>query len=113
MSEKHPKEDDKQSRQLLDIVERLIEKSPDPLGKILDTVSHALTGHPEEIKADYRVTLVTTIGFLALMFSIVVVTTWLAAIGKLGGETVAFVFGTAFGSIITFMFKYLAPSKED
>lgn len=96
----------------MDILEKLIEKCPDPLAKILDTISDAFIGHPEAIKADYRITLAITTGFLALMFAIVGVTTWLAVLEKLSGETVAFVFGTAFGSIMTFLFRYLASKEE-
>jgi len=47
------------------------------------------------------------------MFAILIVTSALAYIERLSGETVAFIFGTAFGSVITFLYRYLAPRPEE
>jgi hypothetical protein len=57
--------------------------------------------------------MITTISFVLLMFAIVGVTSYLIMIGKLGGDTVAFIFGTAFGSDITFLYRYLTPRMEE
>jgi len=92
-----------------EIIKIVMEKSPDPLSMIIN----ALRGHPEEIKAEYRLTMTVSICFVALMFAIILVTSCLVIIGKLGGETVAFIFGTAFGSVITFLYRYLAPTEKE
>ncbi len=98
---------------VLDLVKDLLNKYPEPMGKILESIAYRISGNPEEIKAETRLALSTTIGFIALMFLIVSVTSALALVGKLGGETVAFIFGTAFGSIITFLYRYLTPGREE
>jgi len=83
------------------------------LKEILDALAVVLRGHPEEIKADYKLTAWTTVGFFVLMIAILIATTVLSLAGNLSGDAVAFIFGTAFGSIITFMYRYLSPDKED
>lgn len=81
--------------------------------EILDALAVVLRGHPEEIKVDYRLTAWITFGFFVLMIGILIATSALSLYGKLSGDAVAFIFGTAFGSIITFMYRYLSPGKED
>ena len=102
-----------QSNTIMDIVLELIQKSPNPLKEILDALAVVLRGHPEEIKADYKLTAWTTAGFFVLMIAILIATSALSLAGNLSGDAVAFIFGTAFGSIITFMYRYLSPNKED
>jgi len=98
---------------LLDIVKELVNRYPEPMGKILEAIAYRISGNPEEIKAEAKLATYTTIGFIALMFTIVAVTSALALVGRLGGETVAFIFGTAFGSIITFLYRYLTSRPEE
>ena len=92
-----------------EIIKILLEKNPDPMS----TIINALRGHPEEIKAEYRLTTMIAVSFVLLIAAIIGITSYLVTIGKLSGETVAFIFGTAFGSIITFLYKYLSPRKEE
>jgi len=106
------KEPSKEETKALDLLKLILEKYPDPVGKILEAISYYISGHPEEIKAEARLSLTTTVGFIALMFLIVGITSWLAFTDKLSGDTVAFIFGTAFGSIITFLYKYLTPEEH-
>jgi len=108
--EETAKQDDRiQKTTWEDIIKIVLEKSEDPLSAIIN----ALRGHPEQIKAEYRLTMTISICFVALMFAIIGITGYLVIIGKLGGETVAFIFGTAFGSVITFLYRYLAPQESE
>jgi hypothetical protein len=113
--EKKPESNSQQQTidKVLDIIKDLLNKYPEPMGKILESIAFRISGNPEEIKAETKLALSTTIGFIVLMFMIVGVTSALALVGKLGGETVAFIFGTAFGSIITFLYRYLTPGREE
>jgi hypothetical protein len=98
---------------LLDIVKDLVNKYPEPMGKVLEAIAYRISGNPEEIKAEAKLATYTTIGFIALMVGILIATSALAFVGRLSGETVAFIFGTAFGSIITFLYRYLTPRPEE
>jgi len=98
---------------VLEIVKDLLNKYPQPMGKILEAIAYRISGNPEEIKAEAKLATYTTIGFIALMVGILVATSVLAFVGRLNGETVAFIFGTAFGSIITFLYRYLTPRSEE
>lgn len=109
MSEKKEQKSTEKETETLDLLKVIIEKYPDPVGKILEAISYYIGGNPEEIKAEARLSFTTTMGFIILMFLIVGITSGLAFANKLSGETVAFIFGTAFGSIITFLYKYLTP----
>jgi hypothetical protein len=100
------------TERLLLIIEKLIEKSPDPLKTIIDGIVVAIRGRPEELKMEYKITRMTLFGFFVLMCGILTVTTILTTMNKMTGETAAFIFGTAFGSIITFLYKFLLPSSE-
>jgi hypothetical protein len=97
----------------LEIVKDLVDKYPEPMGKVLEAIAYKISGNPEEIKAEAKLATYTTLGFIGLMIGILVATSALAFVGRLSGETVAFIFGTAFGSIITFLYRYLAPRPEE
>ena len=94
------------------IIEKMIEKSPDPLKTIIDGIVDAIRGRQEELKIEYRITKMTLIGFFLLMGGILAATTVMTTMNKMTGETAAFIFGTAFGSIITFLYKFLLPRPE-
>jgi hypothetical protein len=112
ITEEKPQESKPQGMSWNEAVMMLLQKSPDPLGKITETIVEILHGSPEEIKAEYSLVKSTTLAFVGLMSAIIVITSVLAVMDKLSGDTVAFIFGTAFGSIITFLYRYLS-GKED
>lgn len=82
---------------LLEIVKNILNKYPEPMGKISEAIAYRISGNPEEIKAEAKLATCTAIGFIALMFAILIVTSALAFVGRLSEETLAFIFGTAFG----------------
>lgn len=54
-----------------------------------------------------------TIGVFVVVLAVLIITGVLAYVGKLSGDAVAFVFGTAFGSLLTLLYRYLKPREEE
>lgn len=93
------------------VVEKFFEKSPDPLHEIGEIINTAIRGRPEAIKAEYTLKKHTMFAFVILIALMLSLTTWLAVLNKLSGDTIAFIFGTAFGSIITFLYRFLSGKE--
>lgn len=106
-------DDEKKKTTWIDVANELVKKSSDPLGKILDFIAVALQGRPEEIRAELEVSRMITIGVFVIVLAVLIITGALAYVGKLSGDAVAFVFGTAFGSLLTFLYRYLKPREEE
>jgi len=68
-------------------------------------------GNPKKIEADTKIALRTLTGFFILMVIIVTITAFLAYNKILGGDAVGFILGSAFGSITTFLYRYLIPAE--
>lgn len=92
-------------------LEMMIERYPEQVGKLLETLPVMVTGNPKQIEADTKIALRTLTGFFTLMVIIVSLSSFLAYKGVLGGDAVGFILGSAFGSIITFLYRYLIPAE--
>lgn len=90
-------------------LEMIIERYPKQVGEILETLPSMIGGNPKKIEAETKIAMRTLKGFFYLMGIIVVLTTILAYKGVLGGDAVGFILGSAFGSMITFLYRYLIP----
>jgi hypothetical protein len=95
-----------------EVVKMLFEKSPDPLHEITDTIIQAIRGRPETIKAEYDLKKYTMLASFFVICAILFITTILCILGKLSGDTIAFIFGTAFGTVITFLYRYLSGKGD-
>lgn len=92
-------------------IETIIERYPEQLGELLKALPEMITGNPKRIEAETRIAMRTLTGFFILMVVIVTLTAFLAYNKILGGDAVGFIFGSAFGSIITFLYRYLIPAE--
>jgi hypothetical protein len=94
-----------------DVVKVFLEENPNLVHEIADAVTIAIRGRPEVIKAEYTLKKYTMVAFVILIGVMLSLTTWLAVLDKLSGDTIAFIIGTAFGSIITFLYRFLSGKE--
>jgi len=94
-----------------DVVKVFLEKNPNLVHEIADAITVAIRGRPEAIKAEYTLKKYTMVAFVILIGVMLSITTWLAVLDKLSGDTIAFIIGTAFGSIITFLYRFLSGKE--
>jgi hypothetical protein len=94
-----------------DFIESLAQHFPKETGELMGAFKEVLltwTGSkPEQIRAGIQLESRVTFGFMALMALVFVVAGFLAWQKILSSETVAFIFGTSFGSMVTFLYKFL------
>jgi hypothetical protein len=116
MSSEGKEPDEKQPEKHPDIIESLAKHFPKETGELLTAAKEVLltwTGSkPEQVKADLQIQSRVTLGFMFLMALVVATAGFLAYEKILSGETVAFIFGTAFGSMVTFLYKFLMGTDE-
>ena len=106
-----PPPETKEEEEWARVVEKIFEKSPDPLHEIGEIITNAIRGRRETIEAEHLLKKNTMIAFVVLVAMMLLITTYLAVLDKLSGDTVAFIFGTAFGSIITFLYRFLSGKE--
>lgn len=92
-------------------LETIIERYPEQVGELLKVLPEMITGNPKKIEAETKIALRTLTGFFILMVIIVTLTAFLAYNKILGGDAVGFILGSAFGSITTFLYRYLIPAE--
>lgn len=92
-------------------LETIIERYPEQVGELLKVLPEMITGNPKKIEAETKIALRTLTGFFILMVMIVTLTAFLAYNKILGGDAVGFILGSAFGSITTFLYRYLIPAE--
>lgn len=92
-------------------LETIIERYPEQVGELLKVLPEMITGNPKKIEAETKIALRTLTGFFILMVIIVTITAFLAYNKILGGDAVGFILGSAFGSITTFLYRYLIPAE--
>ncbi|MEA3323581.1 MAG: hypothetical protein U9Q37_00335 [Euryarchaeota archaeon] len=92
-------------------VDTIIERYPEQVGMLLETLPTVIAGNPQKIEADTKIAVNTLRGFFILMSIIVILTAFLAYKGVLSGDAVGFILGSAFGSMITFLYRYLIPDE--
>jgi len=100
-----------------DLIESLAKHFPKETGELMMAIKEVLltwTGsRPEQIKAEIQLESRVSIGFMILMGVVFAVTGFLAWQKVLGSDTVAFIFGTAFGSLVTFLYKSLMGEEKE
>lgn len=100
-----------------DLIESLAKHFPKETGELMMAIKEVLmtwTGsRPEQIKAEIQLESRVSIGFMILMGVVFAVTGFLAWQKVLGSDTVAFIFGTAFGSLVTFLYKFLMGEEKE
>lgn len=92
-------------------LETIIERYPEQVGELLKALPEMITGNPKKIEAETKIAMRTLTGFFILMGVIVTITAILAYNKILGGDAVGFILGSAFGSITTFLYRYLIPAE--
>lgn len=92
-------------------LETIIERYPEQVGELLKALPEMITGNPKKIEAETKIAMRTLTGFFILMGVIVTITAVLAYNKILGGDAVGFILGSAFGSITTFLYRYLIPAE--
>lgn len=92
-------------------LETIIERYPEQVGELLKVLPEMVLGNPKKIEAETKIALRTLTGFFILMVIIVTITAFLAYNKILGGDAVGFILGSAFGSITTFLYRYLIPAE--
>lgn len=92
-------------------IDMLIERYPEQVGVLLETIPSIIAGNPKKIESETKIAISTLRGFFVLMTTIVILTAFLAYKGILGGDAVGFILGSAFGSMITFLYRYLIPEE--
>ncbi len=92
-------------------LEMIMERYPEHVGELLKVLPEIITGNPKQIEADTKIAMRTLTGFFTLMAGIIIITAFLAYKGVLGGDAVGFILGSAFGSIITFLYRYLIQAE--
>jgi hypothetical protein len=102
-----PPPEAKWQEELMRLLREIAAKSPDPLHEITNTIIQAVHGRPETVKAEYTLKKYAVIASFVLIAAILVVTTVLSILNKLTGDT-AFILGTAFGSVMAFLYQYLS-----
>jgi VIT1/CCC1 family predicted Fe2+/Mn2+ transporter len=93
------------------VVKVFLEKNPNFVHEIADAITIAIRGRPETVKAEISLKKWTMGAFVVLIGVMLGITTYLAVLDKLSGDTVAFIFGTAFGSIIGFLYRFLSGKE--
>ncbi len=100
-----------------DLIESLATHFPKETGELMSAIKEVMltwTGsRPEQVKAEIQLESRVSIGFMILMGLVFVVTGFLAWQKVLGSDTVAFIFGTAFGSLVTFLYKFLMGEEKE
>ncbi|MCX9014034.1 MAG: hypothetical protein OIN89_04430 [Candidatus Methanoperedens sp.] len=92
-------------------LEMIIEGYPEQVGDILRTLPTMIGGNPKKIESETKIAMRTLAGFFIMMIVIVVLTAVLAYKGVISGDAVGFILGSAFGSMITFLYRYLIPAE--
>ncbi len=92
-------------------LEMIIENYPEQVKGLLDILPVVLAGNPKKIEAETKIAISTLRGFFILMAIIISITAFLAYNGILSGDAVGFILGSAFGSMITFLYRYLIPAE--
>lgn len=67
---------------------------------------------PKQVKADLQIQSSVALGFIFLMALVRATARFLAWEKILSSETVAFIFWIAFGSMVTFLYKFLLGTEE-
>jgi len=92
-------------------LEMIIENYPEQVKGLLDILPAVLAGNPKKIEAETKIAISTLRGFFILMAIIISLTAFLPYNGILSGDAVGFILGSAFGSMITFLYRYLIPAE--
>jgi hypothetical protein len=100
-----------------DLIESLAKHFPKETGELMSAIKEVMlnwTGsRPEQIKAEIMLESRVSIGFMILMGVVFAATGLLAWQKILSSDTVAFIFGTAFGSLVTFLYKFLMGGDKE
>ena len=105
-----------QQQQQPNIIESLHKYFPQEGGQLLLAIKDILLSYtgsnPEQVKAQMKIESRVTLGFMIMVGAIIGLSFFLALAGILSGETIAFIFGTSFGSIVTFLYKFLVETED-